>query len=914
MSHSQPIPTTKDRTKRSSGEKDVEGHTFARSFDPESPQLGPSPTPETEQKGFLDDFIVISEFSEQVGPVPLLVIPDGAQGTFDLNAFVLRAMAVDYQNKSTDVLGAVEDTQVVMSESKEDAFAYVHHVTLMDINARGYVRPVCLSYITHDSNKIMHHFQAFLTEFSRISNMMKHGNQASFLLDVEQRVADLSLTREVFSVHSDYKKRLTREASRTSPPMSIPNSEEQQTDYGPISPSPDTIHRHLEDLVVLHSKVKCSRTDRYGRPMVSTDENNDNDNDNDIEKDEVHELAGIAIRRDTGLEETEDDVEGERECFTEMSFEMVIEQARANVGRPTTNPALSALLNRLAMLEYEPSVVYSLRRRDFDKELRGLEDICGLEWPRTTRALKEVHAHLSRPNIVLTCERDEERLISPLSSLMAIGNTVVTNFGWFEGGERLTREGKPGLIGFLNDVKGSPLGTQRPSPPPLRNMPFRGRMGAVASSRRLSLTDVSLPPQSTLDGGGGGFGLIRTPSHTSTLYDSTSSYESPYESAGSGTSSDVDNEEELASEGAAGTAPLSFDSLSLMTDEINHRFGKKGAVEMAAVTASSSSSSVASSSKSSARNPAPVYFDCFASSLWEHATLVPSATSDPSSLRRGRGITKFRSRFGGAFLRHITYSIMKGRPVVVLGVPAHESIVRDTVQALSVFVTGYGKVASVVPWKETPLKMSDLAAIRVVGLVKSQPKAIPKCVEQYVTILDVEGEMLRAPRYPDAGGIVDDILALRRQFPDEATLLAHIHCKLLEIGIRVGLYYHLCCVQPSYQPRQESNKRGSMSGFRQMNEGSLGSVTLPFSPVSPAVREQAKANFFRQVGYHRADAGIIEYLAEVVKEQQVKELQVNFAEESSPIIRLDFTSCVVFKNKRSGFISGLRRRSVNPAT
>ena len=98
--------------------------------------------------------------------------------------------------------------------------------------------------------------------------------------------------------------------------------------------------------------------------------------------------------------------------------------------------------------------------------------------------------------------------------------------------------------------------------------------------------------------------------------------------------------------------------------------------------------------------------------------------------------------------------------------------------------------------------------------------------------------------------------------------------------------------------------------------------------MSPAVREQAKANFFRQVGYHRADAGIIEYLAEVVKEQQVKELQVNFAEEvrchlsafsldcgvvrmplltfpsllfqSSPIIRLDFTSCVVFKNKRSG--------------
>jgi hypothetical protein len=54
---------------------------------------------------FIDDFILVSEFSELEGPVPLFYIPDigTPQGTFNVNEFVLRIMAVDYQNKSTDL-------------------------------------------------------------------------------------------------------------------------------------------------------------------------------------------------------------------------------------------------------------------------------------------------------------------------------------------------------------------------------------------------------------------------------------------------------------------------------------------------------------------------------------------------------------------------------------------------------------------------------------------------------------------------------------------------------------------------------------------------------------------------------------------------------------------------------------------
>ena len=48
---------------------------------------------------FSRDFILISEFSEQVGPQPLLTIPNDTKvfGNFDLNYFSLRIMSVDYQ-------------------------------------------------------------------------------------------------------------------------------------------------------------------------------------------------------------------------------------------------------------------------------------------------------------------------------------------------------------------------------------------------------------------------------------------------------------------------------------------------------------------------------------------------------------------------------------------------------------------------------------------------------------------------------------------------------------------------------------------------------------------------------------------------------------------------------------------------
>ena len=44
----------------------------------------------------------------------------------------------------------------------------VYQCTLYDINARGFVRPICLSFITSDPDKVMANFEELCREFSKV--------------------------------------------------------------------------------------------------------------------------------------------------------------------------------------------------------------------------------------------------------------------------------------------------------------------------------------------------------------------------------------------------------------------------------------------------------------------------------------------------------------------------------------------------------------------------------------------------------------------------------------------------------------------------------------------------------------------------------------------------------------------------
>ncbi|XP_051905165.1 guanine nucleotide exchange protein smcr8a [Hippocampus zosterae] len=174
---------------------------------PLHPLADSNPWAKTSYAKFTKDFILISEFSEQVGPQPLLCIPDDPKvcGSFDLNYFSLRIMSVDYQasfvghppGSGYPRLSFVEDSRVVLGDSKEGAFAYVHHLTLYDLEARGFVRPFCMAYVSADERKIMLQFQELSARFSKASECLKAGNRRAFAKELQRKLRDLEYTHSV---------------------------------------------------------------------------------------------------------------------------------------------------------------------------------------------------------------------------------------------------------------------------------------------------------------------------------------------------------------------------------------------------------------------------------------------------------------------------------------------------------------------------------------------------------------------------------------------------------------------------------------------------------------------------------------------------------------------------------------------
>lgn len=75
--------------------------------------------------------------------------------------------------------------------------AQVHHFSLHDLHARGYTRPVCMTYVTRHRDKLVTYFEELSERFCQVSRTLRHSNNLVFLHDVESRIKDLLLTRDV---------------------------------------------------------------------------------------------------------------------------------------------------------------------------------------------------------------------------------------------------------------------------------------------------------------------------------------------------------------------------------------------------------------------------------------------------------------------------------------------------------------------------------------------------------------------------------------------------------------------------------------------------------------------------------------------------------------------------------------------
>eukprot|EP01114_Cavostelium_apophysatum_P003624 TRINITY_DN1365_c0_g1_i4.p1 TRINITY_DN1365_c0_g1~~TRINITY_DN1365_c0_g1_i4.p1 ORF type:complete len:879 (+),score=189.03 TRINITY_DN1365_c0_g1_i4:167-2803(+) len=746
---------------------------------------------------FTSDFILFSEFSETVGPVPLFSVPDGAPGTFDLNDFVLRITAVDFQSKTTDLLSFVDtssqlrDTQVVLSQPAENAVAYVHHFTLLDLFARGYVRPMSMSYVTHDSKKIMNHFKDFLDVFTKIANVFKEGNRTAFKADLAQKMED---------VKSSYQ---------------TPQSTKEQTDgldteeSALPSATPLTVKSYMKDLKALHKRTS-------GNMILSDDEEDPK-----------------------SPREGDDAVVGDPDDF-EFS--------------PDYQPQLIQAIHNNAYLNQREKT-----------EIRSIEQICGLEvFQSAVDLVRKAQAHFARPGIVLLLEREDEGVLEPPSTLLTSGNNVILNFD-FEA-DRRNRN--------MEAEKNRPVDDA--IEPPVMNVPSqpRARAKTIATGNRSTPT----PPQHI---------------------DMSTSY-----------------------------APRIDEDMRPHTHEVVNKLQKRRSLDMERSFEKSidvqpmNVVEIAEPSRpnlfsplsivanwNDTENPERPALESFSSVLW-----------GSSSHFSGKSLFALRREF--SFLKHLIYSLLKGRTVVIYSSPNNEANARRLVLACSVFVVGHlRKHSSIIPWHVKPVKIADLSWLKLIGL--SKVVAIPKAIERYVTVLDVDTEILNAPPY--SGDFIEEIVS-KKTWPDEDTYLAAIHEVLFKICSKSCLYYHLCCVgqtafpnstqkdedsvsqkeeiggPPSFRGRHSDilseeknslNRTGSGSlhfvdksqknrGKRSLSDGNL--VTIP-----AAVRESMKNAFFSRQNIQKNDVDIIEYVAEVVKEQQLFDLH---GQKMSPTIRLDYSPCM----------------------
>lgn len=142
------------------------------------------------------DCVLIVEFSELEGPKPAFCIPQCPGVHFEPNDFAVWLMTADYQmtnHRTTESnFGVNKDIQMMLVNEEQGVYTYAHHFTLFDIEARGFFRPFCASYVTVDETKLSFLFENLRQEFSDALERIKNCNRRQFLKELTEAVEALS--------------------------------------------------------------------------------------------------------------------------------------------------------------------------------------------------------------------------------------------------------------------------------------------------------------------------------------------------------------------------------------------------------------------------------------------------------------------------------------------------------------------------------------------------------------------------------------------------------------------------------------------------------------------------------------------------------------------------------------------------
>ncbi|XP_076076848.1 uncharacterized protein LOC143047601 isoform X2 [Mytilus galloprovincialis] len=330
------------------------------------------------------DIVVIAEFSELEGPKPVITIPNDREIHFDINDFTVRIMSVDLGSSGQQGFNMPEDSQVMMSDTKENVYAFVHHFFLLDKQARGYSRPFAISYVTPDQRKLLNFYEELSCNFKKIARYLKYGNKLVFKNDLDKFMMDLQYTKD--QMVNRY--RTTIQPGQT-----------------------DQDNKLLQSLKILESQI----SEVQGVLSQLNPTLNDKRLEQRFSKIEERAQANKGKPKHDNLSLCDwESIETPENQIQFLSLGSVAD----------TDNLLFFETNH-----YKPKLVEISKGRKFDLHLRGLHELCSWGAKEGLQKLRHIYQYFKQDIAVLQMEKRDLPLFDPPAGLMTFGNKFIgSNF------------------------------------------------------------------------------------------------------------------------------------------------------------------------------------------------------------------------------------------------------------------------------------------------------------------------------------------------------------------------------------------------------------------------------------------------------------------------------------------------------
>lgn len=322
---------------------------------------------------------------------------------------------------------------------------------MFDINARGYVHPVALSYITRDPDKIVIRFEELMERFNEVSIRMKKGNYSNFTLDLKCRLLDLEYTQSNTNLQQQ-KPALSMQAiqqaitatklmidtleSSTSQINNMTSTPDSDTTVLPPPPPPKEDPKHDKNPIPLRKSLSKKL---LNMKKALTEDEDDHDSTSiknqfsiDPPKDYKpkcidtlypvphfeRKLRSLAQLCQEPEEEPDQVARNNRPTLTHKTAAMI--PLVFSMIEPSTTPVMSTSSLAAATDTITPTTV-SNGRPSFAAAIT--HDM----YAEAIKSIQDMTHYLGKSSVVLDVDEEERLFVDPVTSALTIGRTFMLN-------------------------------------------------------------------------------------------------------------------------------------------------------------------------------------------------------------------------------------------------------------------------------------------------------------------------------------------------------------------------------------------------------------------------------------------------------------------------------------------------------